>query len=220
MIEATEDFIPKTLDGLTSSESRALMETAVKEQLKGGLQLPLEAVSYTFAIGNVSRTCTHQIVRTRVGAGFSQQSLRWRNVEGFNFRMPATIFEDDRLFDMVNEYITLARRIHRELVDADIPYQDARFVIPMGMTTHLIATYNYRALRDFCATRLCNMVQWEINEVAKLMKKQVTQVHPILGEALMPRCEMIGKCTFAGWEKKCEEREYERDWTSERKGTM
>jgi len=218
MIEATEDFIPQTLGGLTPVEIQMYMEDAVRENLKGGLQLPLEAVSYTFAIGNISRTCTHQLVRTRVGAGFSQQSLRWRNVENFNFRMPVSITDNPVLEDMVDKYIQMAREIHRELVLEDIPYQDARFVIPMGMTTHLIATYNYLSLKNFCATRLCNMVQWEINEVARLMKEEVVKVEPILGSALIPRCEMINKCTFAGWESKCEEREFERDWTSQRKG--
>ena len=218
MIEATEDFIPQTTGGLTSLELTNLMGKAVEENLRGGLQLPLEAVSYTFAIGNISRTCTHQIVRTRVGAGFSQQSLRWRNVENFNFRLPITIADKPKLHQSVLDFLEHARVVHKELVDADIPYQDARFVIPMGMTTHLIATYNYLSLKNFCATRLCNMVQWEINEVAKLMKEEVTKVHPLLGEALKPRCETIGKCTFAGWEKKCEEKAYERDWESERKG--
>jgi thymidylate synthase (FAD) len=120
---------------------------------------------------------------------------------------------------MVLNYLKLARQVHEELVDEDIPYQDARFVIPMGMTTHLIATYNYLSLKNFCATRLCNMVQWEIHEVARLMKEEVAKIEPILGNALIPRCEMIGKCTFAGWERKCEEREFERDWVSKRKGT-
>ena len=218
MIEATEDFIPKLLDGMITSDLMNQMVEVVKENLKGGLQLPFEAVSYTFAIGNISRTCTHQMVRTRVGAGFSQQSMRWRNIEGFNVRVPDSIHGNPELAIEYNSMVARIRQYHKKLVDADIPYQDARFIVPMGATTHLIATYNYRALRDFCAARLCNMVQWEINEVAKLMKEEVTKVHPLLGGALMSRCDMIGKCVFAGWEKKCEERTYDRDWVSKRKG--
>lgn len=221
MIEATEDFTPSIINDSTKLESEKIeeMKEAVKENLKGGLQLPLEAVSYTFAIGNISRTCTHQLVRTRVGAGFSQQSLRWRNVENFDVRIPESIANDPELLAMFQDIVREIRVFHKSFVDSDIPYQDARFIIPMGMTTHLIATYNFLSLKNFCATRLCNMVQWEINHVAKLMKERVTAVHPILGDALMARCDMIGKCTFAGWESKCEEKSFDRDWVSERKGT-
>jgi thymidylate synthase ThyX len=46
------------------------------------LPTPMEAISFTFLINNVARATTHQLVRTRVGASFAQNSGRvndWRH---------------------------------------------------------------------------------------------------------------------------------------------
>src|SRR5215831_2852958 len=44
-----------------------------REMFKGGLQTALEAFVLVFEVSGVSRTCTHQLVRSR-RAGFHQQS--------------------------------------------------------------------------------------------------------------------------------------------------
>lgn len=195
-------------------------EGLVEEQLKGGLTVPLESVVYTFAVKGVSRACTHQLVRTRVGAGFSQQSLRWCDIRDFNVRMPKSFFKNPTLVKEYEELIEKARRVYDMAYHSDVPYQDARFACPIGTTTHILLTYNFLSLRNVCATRLCEMMQWEINHVAKLMKEEVTRVHPVLGNALVPRCEMIGKCTFQGWEKpECSNPMVEkREWKSDHFG--
>src|SRR5947209_13757791 len=46
-----------------------------REMFKGGLQTAMEAFVLVFEVSGVSRTCTHQIVRSR-RAGFHQQSQR------------------------------------------------------------------------------------------------------------------------------------------------
>src|SRR5262245_7114166 len=46
-----------------------------REMFRGGLQTAMEAFVLVFEVSGVSRTCTHQIVRSR-RAGFHQQSQR------------------------------------------------------------------------------------------------------------------------------------------------
>lgn len=176
-------------------------ESLVEEQLGGGLTVPLESVVFTFGIRGVSRACTHQIVRTRVGAGFSQQSLRWCDIRDFDVRMPESFRDHPTLEKAFLNLCEASREVYAMAHEADVPYQDARFACPIATTTHVFGTYNLLSLRNFCATRLCEMVQWEIHHVAKRMKEEVMKVYPILGNALKPRCELINKCTFQGWEK-------------------
>jgi thymidylate synthase ThyX len=63
-----------------NDESRMLADISLdpeswREMFKGGLQTAMEAFVIVFEVSGVSRTCTHQIVRSR-RAGFHQQSQR------------------------------------------------------------------------------------------------------------------------------------------------
>src|SRR6202167_2111978 len=46
----------------------------------------LEHANYTFALRNVSRVATHEIVRHRAGAAYSQESLRYVRLVDIGFR--------------------------------------------------------------------------------------------------------------------------------------
>ena len=172
-------------------------EELVKEQLTGGLSVPLESVNFTFQIANISRTCTHQLVRTRIGAGMSQQSMRWTNMSKFNFRIPKTLKKYNKKIKKIMGEID---KLYKDMVMDDIPYQDARFILPMGTTTWIYITYNLLSLKNVLNTRLCYMMQWEIREVASQMRDEVIKVFPQFKSILVPRCELIKKCLFPGWE--------------------
>ena len=156
----------------------------------------LETVSLTFAISGVSRTTTHQLVRTRVGAGFGQQSLRANNVKGFNMRVPATTaaFTPTVLKEYYEDILPQLRKLYDRLLVQGIPYQDARYFLPMGMETSIVATYNLLSLIGTLQRRLCNRMQWEINYVARLMADLTVEAFPWVGLALRTRCEKTGVC--------------------------
>ena len=62
--------------GLDLTNSNALdAEGDWEEMMRGGLQTALETQTIVFAVSGVSRTCTHQLVRSRKAA-FHQQSQR------------------------------------------------------------------------------------------------------------------------------------------------
>ncbi|MGH7338920.1 MAG: FAD-dependent thymidylate synthase [Candidatus Rokuibacteriota bacterium] len=83
------------------------------------------------------------------------------------------------------------------LVKSGVPPEDARFVFPNGMKTNLTATLNYRAIYDIAAERLCTRAQWEIRVLFSLMKREIRQVAPFLGERLQPKCIHLGYCNEA-----------------------
>lgn len=168
---------------------------ALAEVLRGD-RLPnaMEALTFAFFVGNVSRTCTHQLVRTRHGAAFLQQTSRASDLRGAWFRMPITIFGDSILRDEFIFQVNEARRSYAEAVDAGVPYQDARFLLPDSMCTHLAAVYNWPTLQRLAQNRLRNFMQWEINSVLRAMRREVKLVTPELAELLGAGCETSQIC--------------------------
>lgn len=71
------------------------------------LQNPLEIVSFSFCVNNISRACTHQLVRSRVGAMFMQHGGRDNDWRHRDFRCPETV-----------------RRIVRDIDNAEEPQPD------------------------------------------------------------------------------------------------
>ena len=63
-----------------------------------------------------------------------------------------------------------------EMLDAGIPGEDARFVMPNATRTNLIMTANLRALIHMSGLRLCTMAQWEIRRLFQLIRHEVFSV--------------------------------------------
>jgi len=187
----------------------------VLEKLKspGGLGNAGEHLFFTFVVDGVSRATTHQLVRTRIGASFSQESQRLNDVREAPFRMPETvkryIEKNTKCVDEVlriYEAIRNSREVYEMLIDSgEVPYQDARYFLPIGTTTHIYCSYSYTTLYNLARRRLCKGVQWEINTVLRLMKKAVCDVSSFLdsswsvvmetmADALQPPCKTSGKC--------------------------
>lgn len=56
--------------------------------IRSGHGSVLEHANFTFAIRNVSRVFTHELVRHRVGLAISQESLRYVRLTDLGFRVP------------------------------------------------------------------------------------------------------------------------------------
>ena len=179
-----------------------LMETMPPERvqsvlstiMKSGHFSTLEHVSYTFAIDGVSRALTHQLVRHRI-ASFNQQSQRYVKFKGeIPMVKPATVAADpecDRLFD---EAAAAVAEAYRALVEAGIPAEDARYLLPNACETKMVVTMNARSLQNFFHLRCCSRAQWEIRALAEEMYKQVYAVAPTLFGHCGPAC-VDGVCT-------------------------
>lgn len=183
-----------------SPEQDAIVEKALEG---GALGTCLETINYTFTIEGITRQTTHQLVRTRIGAGMNQESLRAVDCRHHHFRIPMTFvnYANDKAHGFCNrvmEYVEEGRRLYAEAVDAGIPYQDARLLANIGTVTYLTETINYRALQGLLWARLCRNVDWEIREVARQMREEVARVHPLLGKYLRCSCEKLKKCTYRG----------------------
>jgi thymidylate synthase (FAD) len=181
-----------------------------EEMLKGGLQTALESQVVVFAVSGVSRTCTHQLVRSR-RAAFHQQSQRASYMGDWpEFRMPETIFRGTpNLKRQWFEAVYQCHKAYQMAVEEDIAYQDARFILPEGTTTFIMCEYPVREFLAVYAYRACSMFQWEIRDVFRRMGEILSHEYPWLEPYIKISCETTSgperygghKCTFQGWEQ-------------------
>lgn len=159
--------------------------------LGSGHDSVLEFVDYTFAIDGISRACSHQLVRHRM-ASYEQTSQRHVNMDGFQYIMPISIQND---VESENEYKQLMNCIasfYKDMVNAGIPEEDARYILPNACTTNLVMKINARSLKNFLSLRMCNKAQWEIRELADEMYKLVCEYTPQVAEHMGPPCWFDG----------------------------
>jgi thymidylate synthase (FAD) len=85
------------------------------------------------------------------------------------------------------------QRVYGELMEAGIPAEDARFVLPNAAETKLVMTMNARELLHFFALRCCRRAQWEVRDLAVEILRQVRLVAPRLFAVGGPGC-LHGVC--------------------------
>lgn len=168
--------------------AKELMETMPPERvqsvlstiMKSGHFSTLEHVSYTFAVDGVSRALTHQLVRHRL-ASFNQQSQRYvKFTEGVETVKPDTVSHDEEANRIFDEAINAVLEGYQKLLDAGIPAEDARYLLPNAAETKIVITMNIRELLHFFSLRCCNRAQWEIREMAHRMLALVKPTAPYI----------------------------------------
>lgn len=170
------------------------VESVLSTIMKSGHFSTLEHASYTFAVDGVSRALTHQLVRHRL-ASFNQQSQRYVKFEdGLATVKPATIADNvdaERIFD---EAVQTAYDAYRRLLEAGVPAEDARYLLPNAAETKIVITMNVRELLHFFELRCCNRAQWEIRDLAWSMLELVRPTAPYVFMDAGPSC-VRGRCS-------------------------
>jgi flavin-dependent thymidylate synthase len=193
-----EDALRRTLSAAVRATVGLDMSQPVEaegdweEMLKGGLQTALETQVIVFGVSGVSRTCTHQLVRSR-RAAFHQQSQRAGYMgDTPECRMPESVYKDPIARDAFMEATLHAWRAYRRICDRDISYQDARFVLPEGTTNFILLEYPVREFLNVYAYRGCSMFQWEIVQVMRECKRVLVEAHPWIEPYVKISCEKTG----------------------------
>ncbi len=157
-----------------------------------GHESVLEHVSFTFGIEGISRACSHQLVRHRL-ASYSQQSQRYVNFDNIEYVIPDTIKNNNELCEKFKNFMEEISKFYKEMLEKNIPAEDARFILPNSCTTKIIVTMNLRELKHFFKLRCCNRAQWEIRKLAIEMLKILKNKIPILFSQMGPAC-LNGPC--------------------------
>ena len=152
--------------------------TNIKESHHGSV---LEHSVWNFIITGVSRSFTHELVRHRIGFGYSQLSQRYVDESVADFVEPACIAEDPELHEVWQAAVTRAQEAYVKLVEGlqgkfagvedktmrrKMARQAARSVLPNATETKIFVTANARALRHFIEQRCNEHAEAEIREVA------------------------------------------------------
>ena len=151
---------------------------AWEEVMRSHLDTPLEFIDLQFMVEAVSRAWTHQVVRQRVGSVFAQESLRFAVKRGFASEVaipPSIVNLEEGPGKIWSDTIQKIDDAYQQLVDAGIPAEDARGLLPHAVTTRMIWKTNLRALFRAAGDRLCTQAQFEWRAVMLGIMKAIAQ---------------------------------------------
>ena len=177
-----------------STDDEEKMLKLIERVISSGHYSVIEHIQVTFAISNVSRACTHQLVRHR-HMSFSQKSQRYVKEKGqFDYIIPPTIEKNPEMKLKFENLMSEISKVYGELTDAGILAEDARAVLPNATSTSLVASLNLRELIHLANLRLCTRAQYEIRTMVKMMCDALVAEEPWLKTYLVPKCERLGFC--------------------------
>lgn len=177
-----------------STDDKEKMLKLIERVISSGHYSTIEHIQVSFAISNVSRACTHQLVRHR-HMSFSQKSQRYVKEKGqFDYIIPPTIERNHELREKFTSFMEQISAQYQEFVDAGIPAEDARFVLPNAAASSMVVSMNLRELIHVANLRLCTRAQYEIRMLVKKMCEALIVEEPWLKPYLVPKCERLGFC--------------------------
>ena len=155
----------------------------------------LEHVSINLVLTNVSRVFTHELVRHRPGAAYSQTSGRYVRTDELSFWIPSCIKENPALEVLFTQAIIAQEVFLREMVKVagldemtgrgdfakkKVLTSAFRRIIGNGVANHIEATYNHRALRHIIAMRTSRHAEEEIRLVFNKVYGLVRDRYPAI----------------------------------------
>jgi thymidylate synthase (FAD) len=180
---------PEELDKSSDKELKAILEQVINL----GHTSVIEHTCFTFAISDVSRSLTHQLVRHRI-ASYAQQSQRYVDFKEPNYVTPPKIAKNKQMKKAYDETMKNIWKEYSKLLDLGIPAEDSRFVLPNAACTNIMVTMNARSLLNFFELRCCLHAQWEIRQLANKMLQEVKKVAPTIFKKAGPACKSKGIC--------------------------
>ena len=187
-----QDIFDRATSGQVATDKQ---QDLIRRVIESGHGSTIEHIVFTFAISGVTRTLSHQLVRHRAGVAFDQQSQRYLNYKRPSYMVPGSLVDAPAdIRDRFTAEMDDSLAFYGEMLEAGIPGEDARFVMPNATRTNLIMTANLRALIHMSGLRLCTMAQWEIRRLFQLVRHEVFSVSPFLGSFLAPKCVPLGYC--------------------------
>lgn len=179
----------KNLTRANTRTNREYIETQIIGTKHGSV---LEHSTVTFALLNVSRVLTHELVRHRPGTAFSQVSGRYARADEIDYFLPsdiaahpraASIFQ--RAFEMMETWVADLEETTGIADEKNFSVKKRltsafRRIIGNGQSTHIIVTANHRAWRHMIEMRTSSGAEEEIREVYMQIFDALAKRHPAL----------------------------------------
>lgn len=133
------------------------------------LPMPREQALITFRINNISRVCLAQLTRQRESA-FNVESQMPCPVE-HNVILPLNFCKDAKFNRRARNLIKQSQQLYDDLIAADYPPQDCRYLLMHGQTTSCVYVVSVDKFVSSFSMRCENNLSDEINLVYRLCKK-------------------------------------------------
>lgn len=175
----------------------------IRMLIKSGHESVIEHSSMTVIFSNVSRGCTHELVRHRIGS-FSQESTRYVDYDGgkmdlekaeLNFVFPPhqelkqrTFYQDHPNYGTVEctevdrSAVLAIEKLYKTLRQTGWPPQDARQFLPIGIASKIAVTANFREWRHIMKMRTQKTAHWEIRYIMCDLLMKLKEVLPVIFE--------------------------------------
>jgi thymidylate synthase ThyX len=136
-----------------------------------------EFCRYTFFIEGVTRSLTHQLVRTRTAA-YAQQTMQILDVRGFEYHTGPTIAGAPHLRLEYDDVMQRINQGYEWLIDNDSSVEDARELLPHGILTNICMETSLRTLVDLFHARISPRNLGMFRDLCVMMRDEVLRVHP------------------------------------------
>jgi hypothetical protein len=177
-----------------------------------------EHVDFVFLLENISISWREQAVRHRIGTSASpervgidhvmmdtipdlsdsswwSQSMRIQDMSGFatrrEYRLPQTVIDKgEEAVAMFHEIMMGIETGYKALVDAGVPMEDARELMPLGAQHRMTWRLNIGSLQHIVGKRGCWILQLGIwgPIIEGMIHELATKVDPIFSELVTPPC--------------------------------
>ncbi|RJR29239.1 FAD-dependent thymidylate synthase [Candidatus Microgenomates bacterium] len=164
---------------------------------KKGLPLSLELYDFVFCVSGITRLVTHQIVRNRIGATYSQQCSGDKDWRHHRVLVPRSIYKDKKVYEKFRSQVLENKKLYADMLDTmEIPVLDARRILPHCLETFIYVKFNLVTLATFIPKRDCVQTQEpEMVMVARRMREAVLKKFPNIEPMLRNKCK-DGKCFY------------------------
>jgi len=127
----------------------------------------LEHIVFTFDIRDISIALSRELLEHRM-ASHTAKSTRYVDMNVTDHISIDDMVDNSMMIDIA-KYQNMKKYIGKE---------KARYVLPLGTTTHYILTMNARSLINFFGLRLCHRSAPEMQELARRMRQECMKVYP------------------------------------------
>lgn len=204
----TEESIIKNLPKLIEQAGRTCYQSShritetsaepfVEMIIKRGHESVLEHGVITVRV-ITNRGVSHELVRHRIGS-YSQESTRFCNYGsndvlfidpriGFKYHKKLSEFPDDTkdyIANVMEESYAKSEESYKRLLEEGIPPEIARDVLPNGLKTDIVITYNLRQWREFFRQRTAEVAHPEMREITLPLLERFKELLPCVFSELL-----------------------------------
>ena len=166
-------------------------EKFIRGIIKRGHESVIEHATISFKI-ICDRGVTHELVRHRIGASYSQESTRYCDYSAgkfggeLTFIKPCFWSEDNENFLLWKKTMTRLEEIYLTMRKNNVRPEEARSILPNSLKTEIFVTMNLREWRHFLKLRTAKAAHPQMREVALKIYKILVEKLPAVFDDIKP----------------------------------